>query len=165
MRAVCVAFKTLTKGIKHPPGYQYMQFNMIFEIKFNGFRRKARIVGTGCMVKDAPAVVTYVSVVSRETVRIALTIAALNDLEVKASDVMNAFLTAPFAEKIWTTLGPEFGDDVVKKAIIVRDLYCLKSAVVRFGNHISDFMRLLGYEPCRVDPDMVQCSSPSGQQL
>ena len=52
------------------------------------------------MVKDTPAVVTYASVVSRETVRIALTIAALNDLEVKASDVMNAFLIAPCAEKI-----------------------------------------------------------------
>ena len=40
-------------------------------------------------------VVTYASVVSRDTVRIALTIADLNDLEVKARNVMNAFLTAP----------------------------------------------------------------------
>ena len=58
------------------------------------------------MVKDTPAVVTYASVVSRETVRIALTIAALNDLEVQASNVMNAFLTAPCAEKIWNTIVP-----------------------------------------------------------
>ena len=41
------------------------------------------------MIKDTPAVVTYASVVSRETVRISFTIAALNDLEVEASDVMN----------------------------------------------------------------------------
>ena len=47
------------------------------------------------MVKETPAVVTYVSVVSRETVRITLMIASLNNLEVKASDVMNAFLTPP----------------------------------------------------------------------
>ena len=60
------------------------------------------------MVKDTPAVVTYVSVVLRETVRISLTVTALNDLEVMASDVMNAFLTAPCVEKIWTKLGPEF---------------------------------------------------------
>ena len=142
-----------------------MQFNMIFKIKLDGFRRKARIVGEGCMVKGTPAVVAYAGVVLRETVRIALTISDLNNLEVKASDVMNAFLTVPCTEKIWTTLGPEFGDEVLKKAIIVRDLYCLKSAGVSFGNHISDFMRLLGYEPCRVDPDIVQCSSPSRQQL
>ena len=76
-------------------------------------------MGAGCMVKDTPAVVTYVSVVSRDMVRIALTISALNDLEVKASDVMNEFLTAPCAEKIWTTLGAEFGNDMGKKEMIL----------------------------------------------
>ena len=78
----------------------------------DGFIRKARLVGSGYMVKDTPAVFTYAIVVSRETVRITLTIAALNYLEVKARDVMNSFLTAPCAKKIWTTLGPEFEDDV-----------------------------------------------------
>ena len=106
------------------------------------------------MVKNTPAVVTHASVVSRDTVRIALTIASLNDLEVKSSDVMNAFLTAPCAEKIWTTLGPEFGDNVGKKAIIVGALYDLKSTGSSFGNYITDCMRLLGYEPCRADPDL-----------
>ena len=106
------------------------------------------------MVKDTPAVVTYASVVSHDTVKNSLMIAALNNLEVKSSDVMNAFLTAPFSEKIRTTLGPEFGDDVGKKAIIVRSLYGLKSSGARFGNHIADCMRLLGYELCRADPDL-----------
>ena len=117
MTAVCVAFKTLNEGDQPSPGYKYMQCHMIFKIKLNGIRRKARLVGAGFMVKDTPAVVTYASVVSRETVRIALTIAALNDLEVKASDVMNEFLTPPCAKKIWTTLGPEFGDDVGKSPL------------------------------------------------
>ena len=106
------------------------------------------------MVKYTPAVFAYASVVLRETVRIALTIAYFNDLEVKAIDVMNAFLTAPCAEKICATLGPEFGDDVGKKAIIVRALYGLKSAGDSFSNHIADCMRLLGYETCRTDPDL-----------
>jgi hypothetical protein len=35
---------------------------------------------------------------SRETVQIVLTLAALNDLEVKASDIQNAYLTAPCSE-------------------------------------------------------------------
>ena len=95
MTAVRVAFKTLNEGDELTPGYQYMQCHMILDIKLDGFRRKARFVGAGCMVKDTPAVVTYVSVVSRDKVRIALTIAALNDLEVKESNVMNAFLIAP----------------------------------------------------------------------
>ena len=106
------------------------------------------------MVKDTPAVVTFVSVVSRETVRITITIAALNDLEVKASDVMNAFLTAPCAEKICTTLDPEFGDHVRKKTMIVRALHGLKSVVASFGNHMAHCMRLLAYEPCRAYPDL-----------
>ena len=152
MTAVRVSFKTLNGGDQPPPVYQYIQCHIIFEIKLDGFRRKARLVGAGCMVKDTPAVVTYASVVSRETVRIALTIAALNDLEVKASNVMNAFLTALCTEKIWTTLGPEFGENVGKKAIIVRVLYGLKSAEASFSNHIADCMQLFGYEPCRADP-------------
>ena len=154
MTDVRVVFKTLNEGDQPPPGYQYMQCHMIFEIKLDGFRRKARLVGSGCMVKDTPAVVPYASVVSRETVRIELTITALNDLEVKASNIMNAFLTAPCAKKMWTTLGPEYGDDVGKKAIIVQALYGLKLEGARFGNHIVECMCLLGYEQCRANLDL-----------
>ena len=39
---------------------------------------------------ETPKCMTYSSLVGRETVRIALAIAALNSLEVKAGDVMNA---------------------------------------------------------------------------
>ena len=74
---------------------------------------------------EAPKTLTYASIVSRETVRIALTIAALNDLEVKMADVQNAFLTAPCSELIHTTLGPEFGEDQGKTAVIVRAFYGL----------------------------------------
>ncbi len=66
--------------------------------------------------------------VSRETVRLALTFASLNDLEVKVSDVLNAYITAPVKKKVWTILGPEFGLDSGKSAIIVRAVYGLKSA-------------------------------------
>jgi hypothetical protein len=61
-----------------------------------------------------------------------LTIATLNDLEVKVGDVLNACITAPVKEKVWTVLGPEFGHDAGKSAIIVRALYGLKSAVQCF---------------------------------
>ena len=70
--------------------------------------------------------------------RIALTIAALNNLQVKAGDVMNAYVTAPCSEKIWTVLGKEFGTDQGKKAIIVRALYGLKSSGVAFHAHLAD---------------------------
>ncbi len=58
-----------------------------------------------------PPAVTYDSVVSCETVHIALTMVALNALKVMAADIMNAYITAPNKEKIWTLLGPKFDKD------------------------------------------------------
>ncbi len=70
--------------------------------------------------------------VSRETVRLALTIASLNDLEVKVGDVLIAYITAPVKEKVWTILGPKFGHDSGKSDIIVCAFYGLKSAGAAF---------------------------------
>ena len=54
---------------------------MIFDIKMGeNFIRKARMVADGHRT-EAPAALTYSSVVSRDSVRIALTIAASNDLK------------------------------------------------------------------------------------
>ena len=78
MANVKVAFKVLPDGANDPVGHQYMDCHLIYEINLDGFRRKTRLVAGGHMT-EAPAVMTYASVVSRETVRIALTIAALND--------------------------------------------------------------------------------------
>jgi hypothetical protein len=50
-------------------------------------------------------------VVSRDFVRILLTIAALNDLKVLGADVQKEFLTAPIKKKYWMVAGPEFGPD------------------------------------------------------
>ena len=60
---------------------------------------------------EATNVMIYKSVVLRKTVCIALTIDVLNGLEVKVADIMNAYITAPIKEKIWTILGPKFGND------------------------------------------------------
>ena len=47
-----------------------------------------------------PDMSTYAGVVSRESVRISLTYAALNDLDILAGDIQNAFLSTPTEEKI-----------------------------------------------------------------
>ena len=77
-------------------------------------------------------IITYSSVFTRETVCIALTMAALHALAVKAADVLNAHVMAPTRKKIWTVLGPEFGDDAGKSAITVRVLHGLYSAGASF---------------------------------
>ena len=43
----------------------------------------------------APVNITYASLVLRETVRIALMIAALNHLEIKSGNILNAHVKAP----------------------------------------------------------------------
>ena len=153
MDAVCVAFKILHGDEKVPPGYQEIRCHLIFDIKMEDFRRKARYVAGG-HTTEPPTTITYASVVSRESVRIALTLAVLNDLQVKTSDIQNAFLAAPAVEKISTICGPEFGPDAGKRAILVRSLYRLKSAGAAFRNHLADCMRTLGYKPCLADQDL-----------
>jgi hypothetical protein len=142
MSKVLIAFKVLKEGEDIPPAYQKINCHMVYDIKMEDFRRKARFVAGGHMT-ETPASNTYASVVSRESVRIALTLAALNDLEVKTANIQNAYLTALVAEKIWCVLGPEFGDDAGKQAIVVRLLYRLKSAGAAFRNHLADCMRHL----------------------
>ncbi len=154
MTKVQVAFQVLNGDSEPPPTYQEIRCHLVFDIKMEDFQRKARLVAGGHMTTSPPAYVTYASVVSRESVRIALTLAALNDLEVKTADIENAYLTAPVGEKIWCRLGPEFGADAGKKAIIVRALYGLKSAGASFRNHLADCMRHLGWESCMADPDV-----------
>jgi hypothetical protein len=102
----------------------------------------------GGQTTDAPHVMTYASFVSMESVRIALTLAALTDLDVMMGDIDNAYLTAPITEKVWTVLGPEFGSDSGKQALIVRALYGLKSTGAAFRNHLASCMDHLGWKPC-----------------
>jgi ribosomal protein L31E len=82
MSKVRVAFQVLDDGETIPPAHQMIRCHMVYDVKMENFRRKARFVAGGHMT-EAPATITYASVVSRESVRIALTLAALNGLEVK----------------------------------------------------------------------------------
>ena len=49
----------------------YGKSAMVFDIKIEDFRLKARLVAGGYMT-NVPATITYVSIMSRETVRITL---------------------------------------------------------------------------------------------
>ena len=89
MKNVRVAFQILDENEEVPIGYKFIRCHMIFDVKMEDFRRKARLVDGGHMT-DTPAAITYASVVSHESVRLALMLAALNALEVKCGDVMNA---------------------------------------------------------------------------
>ena len=103
---------------------------MIFYIKMDGkFTRKALLVANGHKT-DAPASITYSSVVSRDIVRVSLLIVSLNDLDICACDISNTYLNAKCREKLWTIEGKEFGPlDRVSVMLIARALYGLKYSV------------------------------------
>ncbi len=69
-------------------GFQEIRCHVIFDVKMD-FTRKARFVAGG-HTTDTPGSITYSSVVSRNSVRLAFLIAGLNDLDVLAGDVTNA---------------------------------------------------------------------------
>ena len=79
---------------KPPPGYTKSSGHLVFDVKLGeNFRRKARYVADGHKTR-IPSSVTYSTVVARDSVRICLTIAALNDLDILSADIENAYLTA-----------------------------------------------------------------------
>ena len=155
MRNVRPAFEVFEGHVENiPKDYQFMRCHMIFDVKFReNFRRKARLVAGGHMT-DTPNTLTYSSVVSRDSVRIVLTIAALNELSVMACDIQNAFLNAECREKIWTRAGPEFGSESGSIMIVKKVLYGLKGSGAAFRAHIAEKLHDFGFIPTRADPDV-----------
>ena len=67
---------------------------MIFDIKMDGkFTRKAHYV-TGSHTTDNPSSITYYSVLSRDSISITFTLAALNNVDIRAAEIGNAYLNA-----------------------------------------------------------------------
>ena len=94
-----IAFDDIEDPLQLGREYKEVTGPLIFDVKLSeGFRRKARWVADGHRTESS-ASVTYSTVVSRDSVRIMLLIAALNDLDVMGADVQNAYLNAPNREK------------------------------------------------------------------
>eukprot|EP00980_Cylindrotheca_fusiformis_P023766 scaffold10951_cov72-Cylindrotheca_fusiformis.AAC.1 len=103
MTNVGVAFEILPEGKEAPPGWRATAGHLIWDVKMD-FTRKARWVLDGHKTPD-PMHSTYAGVVSRESVRIAFTYAALNGLDVCAADIRNAYLQAPSSAKDYVICG------------------------------------------------------------
>ena len=89
----------------------------------------------GSHVTNTPDVITYFGVVSRDSVHIALIMAVSHDLEVKAADILSAYVMVP---------NGEFGGDAGKFAIIVRVLYSQRSVGALYGVHLAQYLSELG---------------------
>lgn len=152
MDTVLVAFQILAKGEKPPVGYTKSSGHVVFDVKMD-FTRKARWVKDGHK-HGPPPLSTFAGVVSRESVRILLTYAALNDVDVMAFDIKGAYLQAPTSEKHFVICGPEFGEYENHYAVIKRALYGGKSAGADYWRHMRDCMEALGFKSSLSDPDV-----------
>ena len=159
MSCVCIAFDRWLGGStrdevkKKLVGYQEIRCHMIFHIKMAGLACKARLVG-GSHTTDTPSSITYSSVVSCDSIRIAFLIAALNDLDIMAADIRNAYLNAPCHEKIWTMASPEFGTDCGAIFLFTRALYGLKSAGAAWRAFFVQALTMLGFQSTHSDSDV-----------
>jgi len=159
---VRVAFQILEDGEELPVGYSELSVHMIFDVKMD-LTWKARLVANWHKTPD-PVESTYEGVVSRESVRIALTYAAMMGVNVWVADIQNAYLSAPTSEKFWIICGDEFGvTDKGGKAVVKRALYGTKTAGRDFRNHLRDCMDHFGYTSCRADTNLwMRMSTKNG---
>ena len=108
--------------------------------------RKACFVAGG-HTADTPSLITYSSVVLRDSVRIAFLIATLNDLDIMLADIGNVYLNAPNKVKIWMIAGQKFGTDKGAVFIITRALYGLKSAGDAWRTFFAQALTRLEFKP------------------
>jgi hypothetical protein len=153
MKVIMPAVKILEEGAIAPIGFQQIPCHMVFDVKID-FTRKARFVAGG-HVTNPPSTQTYASVVSRDSVRIALLLASLNNMEVMSADIQGAYLNAPCQEKVYTICGREFGVEYVNRiAVIVKALYGLKTSAFAWREHLAQTLREIGFKSCLADNDV-----------
>ena len=138
-------------------GFTEIACHMVFDVKMD-FTRKARFVADGHLTDD-PTRITYSSVVSRDLVRIALTIAELNGLDVLCCDVGNAYLNAHCREKVWLLLllggggGLDVGEDRGKILVLTCALYGLKSSGASWRT-LASTLENMAFQSTIADPDV-----------
>ena len=153
MHNVYIAFDLQESGTEAPPGYKWIPHDMVFDLKMD-FTHKARLVAGGHKT-DPPMQLTYSSVVSRESVWIALLMAALHDVDLLAADIGNAYLNMKTQEKVYIITGPKFVPlNHNRVAIIVWVLYGLKSSGTMRSPHFANMLRDLGFTSSLGDQDV-----------
>ena len=98
----------------------------------------------------------YLNIVSCDSVRTTLLVTDLNDLDILACNISNAYLNAPCREIIWFVAGLEFGKILEGKSMkLVRTLYGLKISRASWRKMFKDhIVMFLGFTPSTIEPDM-----------
>ena len=145
-------FKDLGRGATPPDGHRKIRVHFVFAVKHDG-RRKARLVADGHLT-ETPVESVYSGVVSLRSLRIVTFLAELNELQLFAADVSNAYLEATTKEKVYIVGGVGFGELEGHTLVIYKALYGLKSSGRRWHEKLYDTLRSMGFTPSKADGDV-----------
>jgi len=150
-------FEVSPNGV--PEGYNKIRVHFVFDVKHDG-RHKARLVAGGHMTPEE-AYMSYSSVASLRSMRLVMLASQLNDQELHAADIGNAYLEAYTEEKVCFIAGPEFGPGRAGKVLnIVKALYGLRTSGAQFHKKLAETMQNLGYFPSKADPNIWMRKTP-----
>eukprot|EP00957_Ditylum_brightwellii_P090696 6907939-Ditylum_brightwellii.AAC.1 len=106
----------------------------------------------------------YASLLSRKNVRTAFTYAALNNLDVWAAGIQNAYLQAPSSQRHYIVCGAEFGlENVGKQELIRKALYdpdvWMRSAIYSDGSKHCEYILLYVDDALAIEehPEKLLC--------
>jgi Reverse transcriptase (RNA-dependent DNA polymerase) len=140
------AFEFPANG-KAPVGFQKIDCHMIFDVKMM-LEQKACYIAGGHQTTPTKDI-TFASVMSRDSIRIASLVAALNNLDVLSANISGAYLNANAAEKVYTIAGREFGNEKEGQVVVItRPLYGLRSSGQAWRDHMAATLRDHGYNSC-----------------
>ena len=91
---------------------------------------------------------------SKDSVSIALTISALNDLDMMACNIHNAYIKVDFRNRVWVVDGPKFGSEAGNHMLARKALYGLKSSGTDFRAFLAETVDKMGYRPSYSDPEL-----------
>ena len=133
--------------------HKLIQYHIVFDVKFD-LRRKARLVANGNMA-DTPDDTTYSGVVSLESIRMLFLLAEINNLDIWAADVGNAYLYSKTKEKVFVIGGEEFGTDRKGKPLSIhKSLYGLATSSAHFHEHLAKKLCTMGFKPSKADANL-----------
>ena len=110
-------------------------------------------VADGCKT-DTPLESVYSGVVTLRGIRMVIFLKGLNGLELWATYIGNAYLKVKTKEKAYIIAGKEFGELEGHTLIIHKLLYGLRSSGLRWHEILADYLRDMGFFPCKVEPDI-----------
>ena len=147
-------FKILNENERPPQGYHFVPLHACYNCKVDG-RRKCRIVANGGMAPIPVDNDLYAGVVTIDVVRLLVLVGIVNDLEIIATDISQAYLHGVTREKLYTRAGPEFGKEVEGRLVLIhKAIYGLISSSGIFHEVLSDTLRQMGWSPSYADPNV-----------